>query len=343
LLQVLVLRIGFFLPVLAVAGALAASIHEDAGPALRIVVLESLASATANAVVPAFQTALTGHLQGDRRMASIEHIHIAVADLEPPLLRDALRGADLVVSFGALAAETARAALAGSTTPHLFAFVPRGLALALTTPAGSVQPAITGIDGQLPRGAALALADRLLASRSGAPLRIGLLHQAIGGSTAATTSLLAVAVTAPGFVPIPFELEPGPEAAAMLSGVVAAAVDAVAGEPRVDAFWLALETTAPLDLLVQAIEVQTGRPVIYAPSEAAVAAGALMSLAPDPRSTGREAAALAKRLLDGAPVADIPLRAPHRVDFALNLETADALGIVPPHELLELARGRLFR
>jgi hypothetical protein len=341
---VLAVRIGVFLPALAVAGTLAAWIHEDSGPALRIVVLESLASATANAVVPAFQTALAGHLQADRRMASIEHVHIAVADFEPLLLRDTLSGADLVVSFGALAAETARAALVGSTTPHLFAFVPRGLALALTTPpTGSVQPPITGIDGQLPRGAALALVDRLLASRSGAPLRIGILHQVISGSTEATTSLLADAVTAPGFVPIPFELEPRPEAAAMLSSVVAAAVSAVAGEQRVDAFWLALETTAPLDLLVQAIEVQTGRPVIYAPSEAAVAAGALMSLAPEPRSTGREAAALARRLLDGASASDIPLRAPHRVDFALNLETADALGIVPPHELLELARGRLFR
>ena len=337
------MRLGVFLPALAVAGTLAAWIHEDSGPGLRIVVLDSLASATANAVVPAFQTALAGHLQADRRMASIEHLHIAVTELEPPLLREALRGADLVVSFGALAAETARAALVGSTTPHLFAFVPRGLALALTTPVGSAQPPITGIDGQLPRGAAMALADRLLASRSGAPLRVGLLHQVIGGSAEATTSLLADAVTAPGFVPIPFELEPGPEAAAMLSSVVAAAVGAVAGEPEVDAFWLALETTAPLDLLVQAIEAQTGRPVIYAPSEAAVAAGALMSLAPDPRSTGREAAALANRLLDGTPVSDIPLRAPHRVDFALNLETADTLGIIPPHELLELARGRLFR
>jgi hypothetical protein len=340
---VLIVRIGVVLPALAVAGALAAWIHEDSGPALRIVVLDSLASATANAVVPAFQTALAGHLQADRRMASIEHVHIAAAGHEPPLLRDALHGADLVVSFGGLAAERARAALVGSTTPHLFAFVPRGLALALTSPDGAVQPPITGIDGQLPRGAALALADRLLASRPGAPLRIGLLHQVIGGRTETTTRLLADAAVAPGFVPIPFELEPGHEAAAMLSSVVAAAVGAVAGEHQVDAFWLALEATAPLDLLVQAIEAQTGRPVIYAPSEAAVAAGALMSLAPDPRSTGREAAALAKRLLDGAPVSEIPLRAPHRVDFALNLETADTLGIVPPHELLELARGRLFR
>lgn len=338
------MRIGLFLPILLVAGVLIAWIHQESQASLRIVILESLASSTADLVVPAFKTALTSHLAAANQVASFERIHLATAAPEPRHWRADLRSADLVVSFGALAAETSDAALEGSTTPHLFAFVPRAQALGLMAPASASgdQPT-TGISGQLPRGAAFAIAERLLASRSGEPLRIGLLHELVGDNLETTASLLATAGPSPGFVPIPFELGPGPEPGTLLSSVVTAAVNAVTGAQQIEAFWLALEPSAPLDLLVQAIESETGRPVIFAASEAAVAAGALMSLAPEPRSTGQEAAILAMRLLDGAPAGELLLRAPHRVDFALNLETADALGIIPPYELIELARGRLFR
>lgn len=336
------MRIALFPPVLLVVGALVAWIHDDSGSSLRIVILDSLARSTADAVVPAFQTALTGHLAADSRAASFQRIRLATPVREPLILREVLRSADLVVSFGALAAQTSGAALEGSTTPHLFAFVPRALAQSLMAPAAvSGDQPTTGISGQPPRGAAFAIAERLLASRSGAPLRIGLLHEVTGGSLDTTTRLLADAVPAPGFVPIPFE--PGPEPGTLVSSVVAAAANAASGAQPIEAFWLALEASAPLDLLVRAIEGETGRPVIYAPSEAAVEAGALMSLAPEPRSLGQQAAFLAMRLLDGAVAGDLSLWAPHRVDFALNLETADALGIIPPHELIELARGRLFR
>jgi hypothetical protein len=294
-------------------------------------------------VVPAFESALAGHLALDGRLATFTRLPMPRADQEPARLHEQLRSADLVVSFGAEATMAARATLQGSATPHLFAFVPRGLAQSLAAPsADAFHPAVTGLTGQLAGRAAFAIADRLLASRAGAPLRIGFVHQVPSGPGEPAPSLPATDGPAHGFVPVPFALEPGPEVGATLSSVRRAALAASSGDERVEAFWLALEPSAPLDLLVQAIEATTGLPIIYAPSEAAVAAGALMSLAPEPASVGREAAALALRLLDGDPASAIPLRAPYRVELALNLETAEALGIVPPHELLQLARGRLF-
>ncbi len=336
------MRTGVLLPVLLIVGALVAWIHEDDRVSLRIVVLDSLGASTGNSVVPAFKAALAGHLAADGRVASFVWRRLEVDGRERSLSYPDLTSADLVVSFGAAAAERADTALLGSTTPHLFAFVPRRLALALTTPAeGRPLPRAAGIVGQLPPGAAFAIADRLLATRTGTPLRIGLLYQTIGGLEANPSPFDDI-VAAASFVPIPLALEVGQGTAAMLDTVVAGAVVA-AGEQQIDAFWLAFDPSAPVDRLVQAIEVQTGRPVIYAPGEAAVAAGALMSLAPEARGIGRDAAALAMHLLDEAVASQVRLRAPHRVDFSLNLETADTLGIVPPHELLELARGRLFR
>jgi ABC-type uncharacterized transport system substrate-binding protein len=168
-------------------------------------------------------------------------------------------------------------------------------------------------------------------------------HPLIDGSAESSAALLASAVELPGFVPVPFHPGPRPRGAPLLSSVLAAVEDAAAGADGVDAFWLAVDASGPLEAMVRAIARRTGRPVLYAPSEAAVAAGALMSLAPEPRSTAAEAAALAARLLNGTAPEGTRVRTPHRVDFSLNLTTADRLGIVPPHELVELARGRLFR
>jgi ABC-type uncharacterized transport system substrate-binding protein len=142
------------------------------------------------------------------------------------------------------------------------------------------------------------------------------------------------------FVHLPFEQPRRLNSEAL---AVLAVEAAVAGVDTVDAFWLDSELTAPIDMLVQAIEQRTGRPVIFAPAEAGVTAGALMSLAPSPLSVANESARNALRILDGeVPASPLPL-ASFNVEFALNLETADRLGIVPPHELLELAHGRLFR
>ena len=338
------MRVYLFFPVLPLVVGLLAWVQYDSETTLSVVILESLDAGTAAEVLPIFEAELTAHLAFDQRRARFAHLHVTPA--RPSTLPDLerLAAADLVVSFGTAAAERGSQALRGTATPHLFAYLPRDLALSLTNAAtGEGRAPTTGITGQLPRGAAFAIAAQLLASRDAPPLRIGILHQTSPTNQTRTMRLLAEVANAPGFVSVPFTLPEDADTPAMLASVAAAAAEAARRELPVDAFWLALDAAAPLDLLVRAIERRTGRPVVYAPSEAAVAAGALMSLAPEPRSTAREAALLAKRLLDGATPADIPVRAPHRVDFSLNLETADALGIVPSHELMELARGRLFR
>ena len=338
------MRFFLFFPALPLVVGLIAWVQYDAETSVRVVILESLAAGMAGDVLPVFEAELAAQLAVDRRYA--RYVRISVAPNGRPTLpqMEHLAAADLVVSFGAAAAESGRRATHGTATPHLFAYLPRDLALSLTDQAtGQGRAPTTGITGQLPSGAAFAIAGQLLASRHAPPLRIGLVHLAATSDSARTRQLLAEAALSPGFVSLPVVLPDAVDLGAMIEGVVAVAAEAVAGDLPVDAFWLALDATAPLEAMVRAIETRTGRPVVYAPSQAAVAAGALMSLAPEPRSTAREAALLAKRLLDGVAPADGPVRAPHPVDFSLNLETAAALGIVPSHELMELARGRLFR
>jgi putative ABC transport system substrate-binding protein len=51
----------------------------------------------------------------------------------------------------------------------------------------------------------------------------------------------------------------------------------------------------------------------------------------------RQAASLVHKILNGAKPADLPVEQPTKFEFAINLKTAKALGIVFPPSLLTLA------
>ena len=65
----------------------------------------------------------------------------------------------------------------------------------------------------------------------------------------------------------------------------------------------------------------------------AVEVGGLMSYLPSYADMYRRAAALVDKILQGAKPADLPVEFPTRFEFALNLRTADALGLKVPADL----------
>jgi putative ABC transport system substrate-binding protein len=65
--------------------------------------------------------------------------------------------------------------------------------------------------------------------------------------------------------------------------------------------------------------------------------GGLMAYGPDTLDIFRRAAAYADRILRGASPGDLPVQAPDKYDFAVNLKTASALGLKVPPSLLSVA------
>ncbi len=76
---------------------------------------------------------------------------------------------------------------------------------------------------------------------------------------------------------------------------------------------------------------------VFAPSKKMVRMGALLALSPDYRETGRQAAELAKRLLLGVRVRDLPFESPSSLRLVINKQTAEVLNIEVPTSLLGIS------
>lgn len=72
-------------------------------------------------------------------------------------------------------------------------------------------------------------------------------------------------------------------------------------------------------------------------SPAFVKAGALMALSCDYADTGKQAAEIAMRILDGENPGDIPIAVPRRISLHINLRTAKHIGLNVPENAVELA------
>jgi len=333
-------RSSLFLHVLPIVVALVAWAHHPVAPAWRIILVDSLEAGLAGEVLPVFQAELERQLGESGRRVVIDRVELSPAGGARDL-RDRLAGVDLVVSFGAAAALQSRKAAQRARVQHLLAFLPTGLASSLAgRSAGALEPPLVVGGEASSQTIAYSIARRLLASRSGPPLRVGVLYRtATAGAGPAAPSFL----DADAFVPLPLELPADAGSRATAERIVAAAVAAAAQRAAVDAFWLALDASLTTADVVADIIARTGMPVLHASGRAAVAAGALLSVTAEPTDLAREAAALAGRLLAGDAGAAGTLRERRRLGLALNLTTAATLGIVPPHDLLELSRGRLYR
>jgi len=77
-------------------------------------------------------------------------------------------------------------------------------------------------------------------------------------------------------------------------------------------------------------------PAVYWASEFARDDG-LLSYGVDEVDTWRRAAIYVDRLLRGARISDLPVQYPTKFDLAINLKTANALGLTIPPNLLALA------
>jgi putative ABC transport system substrate-binding protein len=84
---------------------------------------------------------------------------------------------------------------------------------------------------------------------------------------------------------------------------------------------------------IVAFAAEASLPGMYGPSEF-VQAGGLIAYGPDRAAMFRRAAAYVDRILKGARAGELPIEQPTRFELALNLKTAEALGLTVPRNIL---------
>ena len=106
---------------------------------------------------------------------------------------------------------------------------------------------------------------------------------------------------------------------------------------RVDAIHIeAGPTFPPYRAQIVALVAKSQRPALY-PSRGDVRAGGLMSYEADCPALAQRAGNLVGKILQGAKPAELPVELPLKYHLAINLKTAQALGITIPPSLLVLA------
>ena len=99
---------------------------------------------------------------------------------------------------------------------------------------------------------------------------------------------------------------------------------------------------ATLDIPVAILNasLKSRKPAVFT-SALWVGHGGLVSYGPDYFAQGVQAAGLVARLLRGAKPADVPVQGADRIELAVNLKTADLLGITVPRTVM--LRAETFR
>jgi len=88
--------------------------------------------------------------------------------------------------------------------------------------------------------------------------------------------------------------------------------------------------------LISELAVRRRLPTLWLGSEA-VSRGGLMAYGPNRADLARRAATHVDKILKGSKAADLPIEQPTRFDFAINLNTARALGLTIPPSVLQQA------
>jgi putative tryptophan/tyrosine transport system substrate-binding protein len=234
-------------------------------------------------------------------------------------------GVDLIVTSGEGPTQAAKDAT--NTVPIVFTLVGDPLAAGLVRNLDEPEANVTGVSGLQTELAAKRL--EILKTMVPSLRRVWFIHY--GGDLTANRTIVGARDAAPR---VKVELLPR---AVLNAQELAQAV----AEIRPGDGLLAPEI-ATLDIPVEVLKasLKSRIPAIFT-SALWVGHGALASYGPDYYAQGVQAAGQVARILLGAKPADVPVEGADRIELAVNLKTADLLGVTVPRSVM--LRAETFR
>ena len=197
--------------------------------------------------------------------------------------------------------------------------VGRGLVKSLARPGGNITGVTLTSGGSDIGGKFLQLLHEVAPTAS----RIGFLRSANNPATAPTVFFPAASLSAIQLVPVEMRDASGLDQA--FDTLIRAKVQALTsdGDPLTDAQFRRIAEFA----------MKRRLPGMY-PRRQFVDAGGLMSYGPNLYDTWKRAALHVDKIIKGAKPADLPVEQPTKFELAINVKTANALGITIPQSIL---------
>jgi len=234
-------------------------------------------------------------------------------------------GVDLIVTSGENPTQAAKDAT--TTVPIVFTLVGDPLASGLVRNLAEPEANVTGVSGLQTELAAKRI--EILKTLVPSLRRVWLIHY--GGDLTANRSIVGARDAA---ARVKVELLPR---AVLNAQELAHAI----GEIRPGDGLLAPEiSTLDIPVALLAASLTSRMPAVFT-SALWVGHGGLASYGPDYYAQGIQAAGLVARILRGARPADVPVEGADRIELAVNLKTADLLGITVPRKVM--LRAETFR
>lgn len=257
---------------------------------------------------------------------------------------------DLIVTNATLASRAVKKLLAGSDIPQVFMLVGdpigAGLVPAIGKPSGTN---ITGTTHLLPARQKVELLNNVMRSQNRkAPLRVALLHSTYPSAISDFNEITAAGkdtadVTFSG-VRIDYTPNSGATYQESVRGMARAAIAKLKDEAgNFDVYWVCNGPNAINKAFLSALRDEVAKPMIYANSLAGVKVGGMFTVFSSADTNGLDTARMVDAILKGENAADIPVARPNTFNIAINVTTAEKLGIVIPVEILELAGDSIFR
>ena len=251
---------------------------------------------------------------------------------------------DLVVTVATLASKAAQKVFENTDVPIVFMCVTdpvgAGLIEKIGVPTGT---RITGKIHYIPAETKVTLVKKVVGAGSpGRPLRFGYIYTDYPADVSDLARLTrANAGNDIVFLTRQIAYQPVAAHKKALLEQVREAVAFLA--PQIDFFWSPRGVLAVLPEYDRIMLSESSIPLIVGVTEESVRQGALLHITGDPESQGKDAAAICRAILNGADPGEIVPSLPGKIQFSVNLKTAADLKLAIPSDVLELARGRIYR
>ena len=251
---------------------------------------------------------------------------------------------DLVVTNATLASKAAKKILR-NRIPQLFMTVSDPVGAGLIEKIGfSTGKNITGRVHNISRETKIKIVLRLIKNKiKTRPVRFGYIHSSYPSSVGDIRHLKAIAEKNKDIRFISYEIpyKQFPVHIDYMLKELAKGLKKLDG--KIDYLWEPLGPFAESIEYNKLLKVQANVPVVYGVNKESAQVGALIYLAPDPETEGREVGELADMILKGTHPGKIVVIPPIKFNLGINLTTATKMGIIIPPDILKLANQNLYR